>query len=1326
MRLRLVIITLAMLFASHSPIISATIDNAQAISGRAGIDVYVSEIDISYQNSVDENKYKMFSSNHPISGFNRAANLFVVDGVSGVAMTVSITASNSGTSDSSSFPVEVVVLHDEYTEFELHNTSFTFPNVPASSSSSTSFSWTPKYSGNHTMEIRLQNNNDDVYSNNIHTRHMTIAKHYDNCDDLSSWSVGNGWSSNSDTSISSGVSCHIGNGQYSTYGSSWSTNLDMPMMDLSNAVSNPSRVVGISFYYTGSTQQGDALSIQARGIDGVWDELASLSGTIDGDFLDGTTNWQTFSVTSGSQVSPIVPMSSEYFHASSQIRFSFSSDSSGQDIGHWIDDIVLVVDEKAVEDEFEWRVGNPAESQARRGEWSDHSVRIFNDGNLSDRFIPSVQGLPDEWEVAFNHETGSNIDVQNGVRVSPGESKDIRIRIKPGLNASIGNQSFTFSANSIEYNSVQDSSIGNIRVLPNHIPLIIEQQSIPTCAAGNSCEFFVQIENIGDSADIFDVTVTPFDLREGWSMGLSWDQNSAVEISPGTPANIKFLVNVPEGEYPDVISSVTLDVASRSDPSRIDSSIVEAAAALVSDAEFGIQEIHIPSDGWEIEPGESITVRFTLWNNASRQDTFEFNLDVQGSRTWLVEVPEYPDLPINPGSSTVYSVTVSCPETAQAEDPGPILIPRAQSTRSGMNASNFEFSEIIVSTKHDLQIRSINTPSTIRPGNATAFEIEIENNGNGFDDAVISIPGLPVNWHWWTVIDGINFTGPIELTPSYELRDIALVHLYILAPSEEVAGESLEFQIVVHPLEGEDSHIGDNSLSLEIITAPVKRPVLTPPESNEMSMLTTGSIDFSFNVSNFGNIPDNAVKIKALHSTNPPGGQVSVIVERIGGLQSIGSEWLTSSIQPGATSRYIVTVDAESDLTLGTIISVTIIVVGGEDENGQPYLIEHDLKITADVRKQVEINLVSETIDSKIDSAEDHLFNLEFESFSSIDEYLTVQFGDSILTCNGLDISGTHNLTIVKSSSSSPTFYSLDCTIAKDKINTNEEVLEIEVFRNEESLFQRTVTASWNDVETVKEGMLSLNEETIYLGGAGIIIIIVVILLTLSRSKSEGDEEEQIELQQTPQYTSPEQAYTASVIEPQDYSFDQSPSYSTQGIQPLPAGPPASTIEQTNTVSPVSNYTNESMLESRTLASATSILNSSQEYSEDKVYADGYSNSQLLNAGWTQDQIDAKYGASVQESSYQKPLQNAFDSLGGARIAEDEQSVDITRNGAEISEKNVDNASEGPTLPSVNCIVSGIVLTENHQWSQCSECGGWADAAAKAQTKNCPRCRASW
>ena len=237
--------------------------------------------------------------------------------------------------------------------------------------------------------------------------------------------------------------------------------------------------------------------------------------------------------------------------------------------------------------------------------------------------------------------------------------------------------------------------------------------------------------------------------------------------------------------------------------------------------------------------------------------------------------------------------------------------------------------------------------------------------------------------------------------------------------------------------------------------------------------------------------------------------QVSVIVERIGGMQSVGSEWLTSSIQPGATAQYIVTVETESDLPLGTVISVIITVVGGEDENGQPYLIEYDMKITADVRKRVDINLVSETIDSKIESTENHMFNLEFESFSSIDEYLTVQFRDSKLTCNGKEISGIYNLTIVKASGSSPTFDSLDCIIANDKTTTNEVFLEIEVFRSEESLFQRTISASWKDTKTVNDGMLSLNEDTIYLGGAGIIIIVVVILLTLSRSKSEDEQDEE-------------------------------------------------------------------------------------------------------------------------------------------------------------------------------------------------------------------------
>lgn len=297
-----------LLLSSGVDSLSSVVMESEAASGRAGVDVYVSDIDITYTNSADENKYRMFSSNYPISGFNRPENLFVTDGVLGVEMTVSITASNSGTSDSSSFTAEVVIFHDEYTEFELHNTSFTFPNVPASGSSTTSFAWTPDYSGNHTMEIRLQNVNDDVYSNNIKSRHMTVVYHYDNCDDLSQWSQGTGWSSNSDAFISTGTACHVGNGQSSTYGSSWSTSLDMPSMNFADLATNPTRVIGLSFFYTGSIQSGDLLSIQARLSNGSWEQLATLTGTIDPDFLDGSTNWQTFSNAAGSQVSPIIPI----------------------------------------------------------------------------------------------------------------------------------------------------------------------------------------------------------------------------------------------------------------------------------------------------------------------------------------------------------------------------------------------------------------------------------------------------------------------------------------------------------------------------------------------------------------------------------------------------------------------------------------------------------------------------------------------------------------------------------------------------------------------------------------------------------------------------------------------------------------------------------------------------------------------------------------------------------------------------------------------------------------------------------------------------------
>ena len=1314
-----------LLLGTGAGALSQVVMEAEAASGRAGVDVYVSDIDITYTNSADESKYRMFSSNYPISGFNRPENLFVVDGVLDVEMTITITASNSGTSDSSTFTAEVVIFHDEYTEFELHNTSFTFPNVPASGSSSTSFTWTPSYSGNHSMEIRLQNLNDDVYSNNIKSRHLTVAYHYDNCDDLSQWSQGTGWSSNTDAYISTGTACHVGNGQSSTYGSSWSTSLDMPIMNLGNLATNPTRVIGLSFFYTGSIQSGDLLSIQARISNGSWEQLASLTGTIDSSFLDGSTNWQTFSNTAGSQVTPIIPMQARHFHSSSQLRFAFTSDASGEDIGYWLDDLVILYDQKARVEEFEWTINSITDSQARRGEWSDHTVQISNHGNLSDRFLPEVTGLPSDWEVAFNHETGSNIDTNNGVRVSPGDSKNIRVRVKPGPNASIGNQSFTININSHEQNTVSDQMNAVIRVLPDHIPLILEQVNMPTCVAGYSCEFFVDIDNVGDSLDIFDIMVSPFDIREGWSLGLAWDQDSAITIVPGVPETVKFIVSVPENEVPDVYSSVTLEVTSRSDSSRSDSELIRAAAAMVSIAEFSIQDIHVPPSGWIIDPGGSVDVRFTLWNNASRQDTFNFDLEVQGSKTWSVDVPEYPNLPINSGSSTVYTVTVNAPESAQAGDPGPVLIPYATSTRSGMNITGLQFNHIEVSTIHDIVIREVDMPSTITPGKATVYTVEIENDGNGVVDVIMTLPDLPQTWEWWTIVDGVNISGPIRLTPSYDLQDIAVIGINILAPSNEVAGESLEFTISISPLEGEDISPDDNHLTHEIITAQVKRPVLTPPASSELQMDTSGEVEFNFTVTNVGNIPDDALKVKATYTSAPAGADISVVIERVGGGQSLGSEWLISTLLDGASADFIVTIKSESDLVLNTKIVVTLMVIGGLDENSQPYQIEHEVEIVADNRRDVSVNLVSDTLDSLLDDGEQHSFALEFNSGSSIDEYVSIIFvyaGD--MKCNGLEVGNVHNLTLVEPPSLATTFYSLECVIDRAGSGTVNDI-NIKVSIDDETIFERNAAASWKEGSKASEGLLSaLGEESIYAGGAGILLLIVISLLVMSRSKEEdADDEIESQYPDAVEYGQPAQVESSYPQETVPYGQNFEPVLqAASSYQPLPSGPPASTVQQ-----PV--------VEQQSLANASELLTpTTTAVIEDRTYSDGFSNSQLLASGWSQQQIDERYAdtTTVVSESSPAPLQNAFDSLVTTPIEQEVTAIETVTIETEMiqdEEVNIDVdmiSTDSNTLPSVNCIISGVALTANHQWSQCPECGGWADATAKATVSNCPRCRASW
>ena len=87
-------------------------------SNPTGVDVRVIDVAVSYTTSGDEENYRMFSSNHPILGFNRPAELYVIDSMVNVSTTLTVTVENIGSASSGVIDVNVLLLHNEYAYFE--------------------------------------------------------------------------------------------------------------------------------------------------------------------------------------------------------------------------------------------------------------------------------------------------------------------------------------------------------------------------------------------------------------------------------------------------------------------------------------------------------------------------------------------------------------------------------------------------------------------------------------------------------------------------------------------------------------------------------------------------------------------------------------------------------------------------------------------------------------------------------------------------------------------------------------------------------------------------------------------------------------------------------------------------------------------------------------------------------------------------------------------------------------------------------------------------------------------------------------------------------
>ena len=1324
---------LMMTFSLTGVATSILFDEAEAASG---IDVIPSGFDMTYVSSSDQNQYALLSSHDPSSsGFTRPLDLYVIDGMRNVSSQIEITVQNIGSNPSGSFQMRLVVLHNEYSGFEILNTTLTLNSINGGSSTTATHTWAPKYGGNHTLVATTLHNTDDNNGNDVFTRSLAIGQYYFNCDNSGtgsgSWSLAPGWTVDSSISLS-GSAFNVGSGgTSSSYGANWDRSLTSPIFDYSNAHQSPNNYAKLAFFYTGSVASGDGIRLEFRdSSSNSWVNLVnngfSFTASPDSNLNDGVS-WliQNEANTPGTSPSldPGMIIPTQTLNQQTQFRFRFISDNSDNAQGYWLDDMVIIYDEKAWPEEYMVQMtSNGQDSHARRGHWADHVVTIQNDGNITDQFSPSISGLPNDWDYQFVHMSGSTILPSMSLELEPGESLSFKAQIKPGPGSSTGSQQATVSITSDNYAPSSASVTITTVVDPDYIP---KWESVPHthyCLPGNSCEFSINLSNIGDGSDTFAITSTPVIQWENWTFDISFNQPPTVTIPSGSNAVVLLQADIPSNGLPGQKASIDVTAISQADNTVSDTIRVNLTASMISNSGVGVAQEDIPEDGWWVEPNQSVIIPFTVWNNATSQDTFDFTLDESNMRGWNASLPSSTILVVRSGETGRILVTLHAPPNAQSGDPAPILTPHVTSTISGTAANANPFSGIRVTMMHNLILRNNSNINIISPGEQTHISFEVENAGNGPEHAIVEIMGIPSTWDYHIEVDDTLLSGPISLSPSYEGNHIVEFNFVFSAPGGEEANVELEIVVSVRPSEGDDLFESDNSFTINARTDRITRPVLEI--DNQFIEVRTDSLSLvTLTLMNDGNSVDGSMRIRIVADTILPG----VTSTLSNGGQSLGlNEWFDTPLPPQQELSLQWLIEVDSDVPVGTNISFTITFEASDDNHGNSQTINRTviLSVTSH-RELIFTHSLTENID--LEPSQKMIFKVNATSYSSFTEELVLVFSGGDVWSVICDNQENSNFEWVKVMPSTNDPNGRRATWNCELTAPNEDdftPLDIAVTTENEIMWDSDTDLNIKSTDN-EEGGLSLGFGTtteqlpLIIGSVGLLFLIFVtgMIVAINKKKRRNDE-----------YDEEEEDDDGSVVQPApQIQYAQPPAQQAPIVQTQPS---SFTDEQFR----AAGWTEDKIQEYRR-----------QEAAEQNDAIEAHQIASNQNAFLSQ----------IQQQNYQTPphqitqqpemqeqketnLDSAFGSLG---ITPEPEKEDVAVNTAsaldtlgtnnEVSQ-NVDdseinqavplNNHEEQTLPKVNCSYCDQHLTLDDKWIECPDCGIYSHSTCKEGKDTCARC----
>ena len=150
------------------------------------------------------------------------------------------------------------------------------------------------------------------------------------------------------------------------------------------------------------------------------------------------------------------------------------------------------------------------------------------------------------------------------------------------------------------------------------------------------------LSNEGEATDVFDLSTDMSSIPNEWAVGLAWTQMSSVLIRPNETVPALFTMTVPADAAPDTVVEFDLTLQAQNDTSRLDVKTIPVSASMVSEASVALTNTDSTAKHY-VEAGSQVVLKYTIWNNATRQDIFTMRVDVSNEGTWTVHQPTRPD-----------------------------------------------------------------------------------------------------------------------------------------------------------------------------------------------------------------------------------------------------------------------------------------------------------------------------------------------------------------------------------------------------------------------------------------------------------------------------------------------------------------------------------------------------------------------------------------------------------------------------------------------------------------------------------------------------------